>query len=273
MLKCPACKSINTQKREFRYNDKVRLLMQCNGCAHAFDIDYQNSNMGFAHGDYGLIDGEIPRFDRDLKLATTLITSFLIKAGDKILDYGAGWGGLALRISQLSKEYSLGIQVNCFEPVQRLARSIRKMDSTIIVHSDLSTCEDFDFVIAKEVIEHTNNPQSFLTTLSSSMKKGASLLITCPGHSHALESEPGNPIDYQLSNHLHFFTKKSISELVKRTELYELKILALLDQYPNQAKIQYTDQNKSQQILQILSNRVNTEVNHLQVLLRFTGNK
>ena len=267
MLNCPACNSSETNERIFLYNDKSRVLQQCINCGHAFDKEYRNSNQGYASGEYGLKDGKIPNFDRDLKLARTFITSHILKPGDSVLDCGAGWGGLPLRISQISQEYSLGIKVNCFEPVAHLANSIADRDSTIKIYSDMNHCEKNDFVIAKEVIEHTNDPKAFLEQLSRSMKVGASLLITCPGHSNALKEKPGCLFDYQIRNHLHFFTKKSLEALIKRTGLFDFSFVALLDQYPDHAKHEYTDNDKCEEILRMLSRRVNDESGHLQALL------
>lgn len=268
MLKCPACDSLETKERLFKYEDKSRVLLQCASCGHAFDKEYQYSSEGFASGDYGLQNGKIPNFDRDLKLARTLFTSFIIKPNDSVLDYGAGWGGISLRISQVSKEYSLGVKVNCIEPVEHLASSIIQKDPSIKVHSDLKDCTDIDFVIAKEVIEHTNSPITFLEDLSQSMKVGGTLLITCPGHSNALQDRPGNAFDYQVRNHIHFFTKKSLEAVISRTELFDFSFVAIVDQYPDQASTDYTDHDKCTEILRMLSNRVNTEVDHLQVILR-----
>jgi hypothetical protein len=269
MLKnCPTCVSLETSERMFRHNERSRLLLQCSNCGHTFDRNHLNSNQGYAQGEYGLVNGNIPNFDRDHKLAIFLITSFLIKPGDRVLDYGAGWGGLSLRIAQISREYSLGIKVNCYEPVQRLGESIRDRDGSIVVHSDIKNCMHNDFVIAKEVIEHSNSPQVLLKALSKTMNIGAHLLITCPGHSGALEERPGNLPDYLVNNHLHFFTHKSLASLVKRTELFDMSEIALLDQYPNHASSNYRDERKTKEILHILSRRVNMETDHLQVLLR-----
>lgn len=268
MRNCPACTSSGTRERLFRHREKSRLLMQCNSCGHAFDRGHQDSNKGYESGDLLSKHANIVNFDRDLKLARTLITSFIIKPGEKVLDYGAGQGGLSLRISEISRQYSLGIDVNCYEPTERLASSIAERDPSIRVHSSVGDCMNNDFVIAKEVIEHTNNPKAFLEQLSECMKVGATLLVTCPGHSKALQKNPGNPSDYQVRGHLQFFTRKSIEALIKQTALFDFSFIALLDQYPDQSRIEYTDHDKSETVLRMLSRRFRMEVDHFQILLR-----
>lgn len=267
-LKCPACTGKKTFAREFKYNEQSRELRQCRSCGHAFDQNYQSSFDGYASGDYGMVNGAIPNFDRDLILAQTLISSFLIRPGDKILDYGAGWGGLSIRISEISRKYSLGIKVNCLEPIDHLAKSINEMEPTIDIHATIDSCRNNDFVIAKEVIEHTNNPMKFLKELASSMKIGSNLVITCPGHPNALSQTPGMASDYQERNHLHFFTRKSISALIERCGLFDYSFIALMDHYPNLAKAEYTSIEKAERIITMLSRRQKTETDHMQILLR-----
>jgi len=267
-LLCPACDQNLITKRNYSFNNKSVVHYQCENCGHTFRTDYLNSNAGFSQDSYVLENKNIPRFDRDLKLARTLVSSFIIDPGSTILDFGAGLGGLSLRLAEISKEFSLDLEIICFEPVIRLAENLRQKNHRIKVYSEFQDLNKADFIIAKEVIEHCNEPFSFLQNLKTKMNPNASLLITCPGHANALSENPGNLNDYFIKEHLHFFTKKSMLKLIHRTKAFNCKTLSLIDQYPNQAEIDYTDNQKNFEILKMISNRHFNEVNHLQMLLR-----
>jgi SAM-dependent methyltransferase len=96
------------------------------------------------------------------------------RAGDQILDFGAGIGTFAAAIS---KE---GYELTCVEPDSRQAAMVAQ--SGLKVHCLLDQVADasMDYIYTLNVLEHIENDQAALQQLKRKLKPGGRLLIYVP---------------------------------------------------------------------------------------------
>jgi SAM-dependent methyltransferase len=91
----------------------------------------------------------------------------------KLLDFGAGYGGLC----QIS--HNLGIQTFAFDISADKNTSINSSGTTII--GDLSSfSQQFDIIWLSQVLEHLSSPKLILDQLSASLKVGGIIFIATP---------------------------------------------------------------------------------------------
>lgn len=124
------------------------------------------------------------------------------KAGDLILDLGAGIGTFAKRIAEL------GYPVCCIEPDPNQASVITNLGLTVL--SDLTQIENdsLDYVYTLNVLEHIEDDHALLRELYYKIKPGGRLLIYVPAFQLLYSSMD------QKVGHYRRYTRKSLDNLV-----------------------------------------------------------
>lgn len=101
--------------------------------------------------------------------------------GDKILDYGCGWGIFTKAVSRVHKREVLGIDTD--KESLKVAKDLIGESGNLKFRSqNLSQIksESFDTVISCQVLEHTWNPGKYLSECNRVLKKGGKLIISIP---------------------------------------------------------------------------------------------
>lgn len=107
----------------------------------------------------------------------------LIKKDSKILDLGAGKGHLARRVNDYLSENKLSKTANIV--AADISAQIFKANEIKFIELDFNEAislepETFDIIYSVEVIEHLQNPYSFIEKCFDLLKPGGTLILTTP---------------------------------------------------------------------------------------------
>ena len=137
-----------------------------------------------------------------------------------VLEFGCGEGPLGAALKQRQKCRVVGIEID--KHAAAMAR--KRIDDVYcgdareivaLIH------ETFDWIIGGDIIEHLDDPWTFLSDLRRITKPGGRLLLSIPNLSHAalVADLLAGRFDYvymglSCVGHLRFFTKHSIAEML-----------------------------------------------------------
>lgn len=147
--------------------------------------------------------------------------SRLIPDGSKILDIGAGNGLLARVLGRIRSN----MIIDGIEPEPYAAKIARRYYRNFYTgyaqdFSDVITRESYDFIILADVIEHIDDPLSFMQNLCAGIASKTKIVLSVPNVAFgavrlALLKGDFNYVDSGIleRTHLRFFTLKTIREL------------------------------------------------------------
>ena len=137
-----------------------------------------------------------------------------------LLEFGCGEGPLGAALKQRQKCRVVGIEIDR----QAAAIAKKRIDDAYcgdareivaLIH------ETFDWIIGGDIIEHLDDPWTFLSDLRRITKPGGRLLLSIPNLSHAaiVADLLAGRFDYvymglSCVGHLRFFTRHSIAEML-----------------------------------------------------------
>lgn len=152
-------------------------------------------------------------FDSDSSVTVSKrILDFILKHTSlspdaRILDVGCGRGLLLTEFARHSDTYNMaGIEPN--QTAMTLLENELKL-SPLELYQDLSDDrleDNYDLVLLTNVIEHVEDPQSFLKQVVRLLKPGASLFVGAPNFTT-------NPLDLLIADHLTRYTPYTILAL------------------------------------------------------------
>lgn len=169
-----------------------------------------------------------------------------IKKPKRVLDVGCGTGqNLTVPLAECFPEVQFwGVDIDT-KSIQYAQDQFQLSNVKFSNLNDLDSGELFDFLIASEVIEHTEQPSEFLQFLSNHLYPSGTVLLTCPNGygpfefmslveallnvsgiqgvlrkiKHALLGKPQNMSDFTgtlaVSPHTNFFTFKEMRKLIE----------------------------------------------------------
>ena len=154
-------------------------------------------------------------------------------AGDRVLDLGCGDGTFAAALTGAGAEVT-AVDVAA-EAVRRAA--LRAPGARVLQVAEgapLPFGEDaFDVVWAGETLEHVADVVGLLAELRRVLRWGGALLVTTPNQARvavALEALAGRPLERRLdprSDHLRFFTARTLRELLEAAGFAQVDVRAL----------------------------------------------
>lgn len=153
--------------------------------------------------------------------------SHLIPDGSKVLDIGAGNGLLALvLLKNHSKIIVDGIEPNPY------ASSLAKKNYRNFYcgfaqnFKEIILQEDYDFIVMADVLEHIDDPLSFLLDLCSDLSKKTKIILSVPNVAFgavriSLLNGEFNYVDSGIleKTHLRFFTLKTIEMMISNLNM------------------------------------------------------
>jgi SAM-dependent methyltransferase len=130
--------------------------------------------------------------------------------GDRILDFGAGIGIFAKRLSDA------GYNVSCVEPDPKQAAVIAEAGLSVYGDIDQIPDDSFDYLYTMNVLEHIKDDQEILQRIYSKLKTGGRLLIYVPAFQllySTMDSKVG---------HYRRYTKRSLDKVVRHAGFHIL---------------------------------------------------
>ncbi|HEY1457335.1 MAG TPA: class I SAM-dependent methyltransferase [Solirubrobacteraceae bacterium] len=159
--------------------------------------------------------------------------AFLLKrvgSGERVLDVGCGEGHFACELAVMGTEV-VGIDV-AREPLRRAHLRDPDLDVRLVSPAGQWPVRDasFDVVWAGEVIEHVQDTAAWLSEVRRVLRPGGRLLLSTPAHSLlrrlalALSGRAFEAHFDPLSDHLRFYTARSLSALLEDFGFSEIEI-------------------------------------------------
>jgi SAM-dependent methyltransferase len=127
-----------------------------------------------------------------------------LKAGDRILDFGAGIGTFARRLS------ALGHEVACVEPDARQCATVSQLGIRCEPAIDAYAPASFDFVYSFNVLEHIGDDVAALRALRSRMAPSGRLFLYVPAFPFLFSS-----MDRKVG-HLRRYTARTLRAAVEQ---------------------------------------------------------
>ncbi len=168
--------------------------------------------------------------DRDKLWRKGLLTNcqYWVKPNSKVLDVGCGLGFSLLELLSLNCE-PFGIDPD--KNADKIAKKFKLHFHRGFIEDKPFGKEQFDYILGSQVLEHTNDPLSFLKTVKSRLKLGGQIILSFPNANSLSEKLFGkNWLHWHLPYHLNFFSKKSVEVLADRAGL---KIVQIETTTPN----------------------------------------
>lgn len=142
--------------------------------------------------------------------ALTKLEKFIPNPGAKVLDVGTAGGSFLVAAKKF------GYKVDGLEPSLSLVEAANKKDLNVfhgtIENNNLNN-QSYDMICLWDVLEHVCDPKEALLSLSKLLKPNGILLINFPDVGTFQAKIFGKYFWWYLSVHLHYFTKKTITEL------------------------------------------------------------
>lgn len=142
---------------------------------------------------------------------------YLVKPKSVVLDVGCGLGHSLLELESIGcKAYGVDPDKNAL----KLAKKFKLNFKVGFAEDNPFPGIKFDYIIANQVLEHTNNPIKFLKKLTSRLNKGGKIILSFP-NSDSLTRYILNKnwLHWHIPYHLNFFNRKSIAILAKKSGL------------------------------------------------------
>lgn len=134
----------------------------------------------------------------------------------KVLDFGSGSGCIGRYLKDIGLRQIYAVDI---DPAAR--DHVREVYHEVTCDISSLSCNEFDIILALDVLEHTSNPEGLLKIFLSRLKPGGTLLISVPNIAHwsirfSLLFGFFNYTERGIldKTHLHFFTKRSLSALL-----------------------------------------------------------
>lgn len=204
-----------------KLENKKFVLLKCNFCQFVWQKNIPNKN--FINEIYDkIIDKNKSLNKAIIKLSKkqirknnyeiSFIKSFLNKNKLNILDFGAGWGDWLKSLEDRNvKRYG-------FEISFHRKKYLKSMDIKVLDDKNLVKFSNFfDYIRLEQVLEHVDDLNLTVKTLSKIIKKGGILFIGVPNGKEEINNNiivKKGPI--QPLEHLNCFNRKSLSLLAKK---------------------------------------------------------
>lgn len=220
---CPACSSLN---KVHKYTIDGYQINKCNDCLSLFVVNVPPESeilSQYKKNDYYTLP-----FDSEQRINTenarrAKIITKIVKGG-KVLDIGCAKGSF-LNIMKKYDYDTFGIEMSGANV------EICKDQGHKVFHGDLTSYYDstlkqrFNIIACLDVIEHIADPVDFLKKIKSLLEVNSILVLSTPNFSGFVSKLLGRRDPFIIPpEHLNFFSKKGLNELVTVVGLRPIKL-------------------------------------------------
>lgn len=145
-----------------------------------------------------------------------------VKPKSKVLDVGCGLGHSLLELESIGcKAYGIDPDPNA----AKLARKFKLNFKKAFISDNPYPKEKFEYVIANQVLEHTNDPINFLIKCKAKLTEDGKIILSFP-NTDSLTRYILNYkwLHWHIPYHLNFFNKRSVNILAQKSGLKIIKI-------------------------------------------------
>jgi SAM-dependent methyltransferase len=233
-ISCPLCKrrelsileQINVEdlKQLYKKNLALDISDELGDCKTIFYYKCQDCDLQFF---YPLITGSESLYEKLMKFDWYYledkeeyeISKKYIKNSDKVLEIGCGNGLFTKKID--SNDYT-GLELSTHAQKNAQNKGINVLNQTIEIHSrDHSNL--YSIICAFQVLEHVNDPQSFLKGSIDCLKDGGLLILSVPSEDSFLKNATNNPLNLPP----HHITRWSDLALENIAKLFYIELVHL----------------------------------------------
>lgn len=217
-----------------------RYYSKCDNCKHYFAIHnydleklYKKNYSKFTYGSQKNISNifkkiiNLPKSKSDNKSRVKRLLKN-IKKNFSCLDVGSGLGVFPYELKKNK------IKIHCFEKDRNLIIHLKKRKLKVMNNSIFKKKKflRYNFITMNKIIEHIENPKSFLLKFYNLLRNPGYLYIEVPSIK-ALKSKIGKKSEEFFIEHFHVFSKKSLKILLRDINL---KIVYIKDIKENSGK-------------------------------------
>ena len=197
--------------------------MQCNRCWHIFNKFFSDREIDSSQDLFltntPINESMLARHEQTVDFLTANANKKL-----RILDVGAGSGALAAAFAKR------GHQVTVVEPSAMIdERALNEFGVNVVKDFWPAISlrdQKFDLILCVQVLEHTSEPCSFLSTLSDSLDKNGEIYLEIPSGDWVVEHASIADIHYP---HLSYFVTKVIYGIFEKVSLVPFATRNLLN--------------------------------------------
>ena len=218
---CPACGNVRT---EFSFRKNGFDLYRCQICRHLFVYPIAYDALALYDADYfggakkgsGYVDYDA---DKEPMRSTFLgylreIEKFLPQKGE-LLDVGAATG-FFMRIAEKSGWKAKGVEISEYAAEEARNRGLDVRCGTL--NADGFAEGSFDVVTMWDVLEHVTDPEADIRTVVRLLRPGGIVAINIPDSGSLYARIMGKEWHLLIPpEHLHLFSKRSVTALLKRS--------------------------------------------------------
>lgn len=206
MEKCVICKNTSYSKL---FTVEGKDIIRCDSCGLVKTRNFKLPDYKNYHRDESYEASE-KFFKNIFETRYNIISKY--KQNGKVLDIGAATGVML----DIFKEH--GFDTYGIEPSKSAESAIKKghiIKKTTLEKSKFPS-HFFDVIIANHVLEHIEDPNSFLSYCKKYLKKNGLLYIDVPNFGSLSSQMMGSHWKYILPNeHVHHFTPETLSKLLE----------------------------------------------------------
>lgn len=186
----------------------------CDNCKYITNANESRFNTVYSNQLYVLKTAVTNSMSTNLKL----ILDFIIQgrtdfSNFSVLEIGSGAGEVALWLDrQGANVYTVDPAISGYEN-----SGICHYGTNFDYQLASSLNQKFDLIICRHIIEHTEDPQSFLTICDSVLNESGKIYIEVPNLIDTLESD--RLVDF-FNDHIQYFTENSFRLLAQTSQLY-----------------------------------------------------
>ena len=261
--KCPWCNSENNHQflklKDYFLTQEEFEIIECDNCKLLFTNpcptpdkigDYYKSEDYLSHNEekkglFARIYNSVKKINIKNKFDISVNRQQTTDNSPKLLDIGCGIGDFLL----YAKEN--GCDITGIEPSED-ARKIaeKKLNCKILSPEELETIPDnsFDIITMWHVLEHVADLKTEIHHLQRILKKDGRLVLALPNYkSYDAEYYKDKWAAYDVPRHLNHFSKTSIKNIFKETnlQLVDIKSLKWDSYYISMLSEQYLNNNNS----------------------------
>lgn len=219
--KCPMCHAENAEQVIYisgcKFISTNLELMECSQCGTFY---YSNSNLVVGCDSTSFNEDYWHNYVQNGASITAMLEPLLGICGEStgnLINIGCGFGFVPHYWTKMGYGTAIGLETSYYGRIGAEKLGIEIHNSNYHASEDLKD-KRFDYVLCSEVLEHTEDPKSFVDEISAALSPSGILVLTTPSASCIRLGTEHADLLAALSPGFHYFitTKQALHELLKR---------------------------------------------------------